>query len=113
MSEFVYLYRGGETGRSAERAQQMMQKWMAWMKELAEKGHMKDRGQPLERAGKLVKGKGKTVMDGPFAEAKDAVGGYTLIEARDLDQAVELSKGCPIFEVDGEVEVRPVMKMNM
>jgi hypothetical protein len=60
-----------------------------------------------------VKGKQKTVLDGPFAETKDIVGGYTLIEARDLDQAVELSKGCPIFEVDGGVEVRPVMKLNM
>ena len=111
MSEFVYLYRGGESGRSPERAQQMMQKWMAWFKDLAEKGHIKDRGQPLERAGKLVAGKHKTVTDGPFAEAKDVVGGYTLIEASNLEQAVELSKGCPIFEFDGAVEVRPVMKM--
>jgi len=113
MSEFVFLYRGGEPGRSPEKAQQMMQKWMAWLKELTEKGHIKDQGQPLERTGKLVKGKQKTVTDGPFAEAQDIVGGYTLIEARDLGQAVELSKGCPIFEADGAVEVRPVMKMNM
>jgi hypothetical protein len=114
MSEFVFLYRGGETGRSPERAQQMMQKWMTWMKELGAKGHIKDQGHPLERTGKLVKGKQKTVTDGPFAEAKDIVGGYTLIEARDLEQAAELSKGCPIFEVDGgAVEVRPVMKMSM
>jgi hypothetical protein len=113
MSEFVYLYRGGEAGRSPERMQQMMQKWMAWLKELGEKGHIKDQGQPLERAGKLVRGKQKTVTDGPFPEAKDIVGGYTLIEARDLEQAVELSKGCPIFEVEGAVEVRPVMKMNI
>jgi hypothetical protein len=113
MSEYVFLYRGGEEGRSPERMQQMMQKWMSWLKGLAEKGHIKDQGQPLERAGKLVKGKQKTVTDGPFAEAKDVVGGYTLIEARDLEQAVELSKGCPIFEVEGAVEVRPVMKMNM
>jgi hypothetical protein len=113
MNEFVYLYRGGESGRSPEQAQKVMQKWMAWFKELAEKGHIKDRGQPLERTGKLVKGKQKTVTDGPFAEAKDIVGGYTLIEARDLDQAVELSKGCPIFEFEGGVEVRPVMKLNM
>jgi hypothetical protein len=113
MSEFVYLYRGGEAGRSPERMEQMMQKWMAWLTQLTDKGHLKDRGQPLERTGKLVKGKQKTVTDGPFAEAKDIVGGYTLIEARDLDQAVELSKGCPIFEVDGAVEVRPVMKMNV
>jgi len=91
----------------------MMQKWMTWLKELAGKGHIKDQGQPLERTGKLVRGKQKTVTDGPFAEAKDVVGGYTLIEARDLQQAVELSKGCPILEVDGEVEVRPVMKLAM
>ena len=113
MSEFVYLYRGAENGRSPELAQQMMQKWMAWLKELAEKGHIKDQGQPLERTGRLVKGKSKTVTDGPFAEAKDVVGGYTLIEAHDLDQAVELSKGCPILEVEGGVEVRPVMKLSM
>jgi hypothetical protein len=113
MSQFVYLYRGGEAGRSPERMEQMMQKWMAWLTELTDKGHLKDRGQPLERTGKLVKGKQKTVTDGPFAEAKDVVGGYTLIEARDLDQAVELSKGCPIFEVEGAVEVRPVMKINV
>ena len=113
MSQFVYLYRGVEPGRSPELMQQSMQKWMGWMKELGAKGHLKDRGQPLERAGKLVQGKRKTVTDGPFAETKDVVGGYTLIEAADLREAVELSKGCPIFEVDGAVEVRPVMKMNM
>ncbi len=113
MSEFLYLYRGGESGRSPEKMQETMQKWMAWLKDLSEKGHIKDQGQPLERAGKLVKGNQKAVTDGPFAEAKDIIGGYTLVEARDLDQAVELSKGCPIFEVEGAVEVRPIMKMNV
>ena len=113
MSEFVFLYRGGQSGRSPEQAQQVMQKWMAWFKELADNGHVKDRGQPLERSGKLVSGKRKTVTDGPFAEAKDVVGGYTLIVAKDLNEAAELSKGCPIFEFDGQVEVRPVMKLNM
>jgi len=112
MTEFVFLYRGGARDRSPEQMQQMMQKWMAWMKDLGANDHLKDRGQPLERAGKLVQGKQKTVTDGPFVEAKDVVGGYTLIEAEDLSEAVELSKGCPIFEVDGAVEVRPVMKSN-
>ena len=114
MSEFLFLYRGGnEAGRSPERMQQMMQKWMAWMKELGAKGHLKDQGHPLERTGKLVKGQKKVVTDGPYAETKDIVGGYTLIEARDLDQATELSKGCPIFENDGQVEVRPIMQLSM
>jgi hypothetical protein len=113
MSEFVYLYRGGQTNRSPEAMQQTMQKWMGWFKELNQKGYIKDQGQPLERAGKLVKGKQKSVTDGPFAEAKDVIGGYTIVEARDLEQAVELSKGCPILEVEGSVEVRPVMKLSM
>jgi hypothetical protein len=113
MSEYVYLYRGGARDRSPEQMQQSMQKWMAWLKDLGEQGHIKDRGLPLERAGKLVSGKHKTVTDGPFAEAKDVVGGYTLIEAGNLEQAVELSKGCPILELDGAVEVRPVVKLNM
>jgi hypothetical protein len=80
---------------------------------LADTGHLKDRGQPLERIGKLVQGKQTTVTDGPFAETKDVIGGYTLIEARDLDQAVELSKGCPIVQREGTVEVRPVIKLVM
>jgi hypothetical protein len=113
MSQFIYLYRGGARNRSPEEMQESMQKWMAWFKQLADQGHIKDPGQPLEFDGKLVKGKQKMVTDGPFAEAKDVVGGYTLVEARDINQAVELSKGCPIFEVDGAVEVRPVMKLNM
>ena len=113
MSEFVYLYRGGQMNRSPEAIQQTMQKWMAWFKDLGDKGHVKNVGQPLEHAGKLVRGKQKTVTDGPYAETKDIVGGYTLVEAKDLDQAVTLSFGCPIFESGGLVEVRPVMKMNM
>ena len=113
MSQFVYLYRGAERNRSPEQTQEAMQKWMAWFKQLTEKGHIKDPGQPLEFAGKLVKGKQKTVTDGPFAEAKDVIGGYTLVEARDLNEAVELAKGCPILEVEGAVEVRPVRQLNL
>src|SRR5258708_33546190 len=91
MSEFVYLYRSGEQEHrqsmgSPEQIQKTMQKWMAWMKELGDKGHIKDPGQPLERTGKVVKGKQKTVTDGPYAETKDIVGGYTLVEAKGLAQ---------------------------
>jgi hypothetical protein len=113
MNEFVFLYRGGERPTSPEQGQQVMQKWMAWFKDLAQKGHVVDRGQPLERTGKLVRGANKSITDGPFAEAKDVIGGYTLIKANDVAQAAELAKGCPILERGGEVEVRPVMKLDM
>lgn len=111
MAEFLYVYRGGERSDSPQQAEQVMQKWVAWMKELGEKGHIKDRGQPLELTGKVVRGKQKVVTDGPYTESKDLVGGYTLVEAKDLADAAELSKGCPIFDSGGLVEVRPVMEM--
>ena len=111
MSQFVFLYRGGNPPGSPDEAQKVMEKWGTWLKELAAKGNVKDPGQPLDRTGKLVKG--KTVTDGPFAEAKDIVGGFTLVEAKDIDHAVELSFGCPIHARGGAVEVRPVMKMEM
>ena len=116
MSQFLYLYWMSATMRqeamgTPERAQQSMQRWMKWMADLDAKGHLKDRGQPLERTGKVVRGQ-KSVTDGPYTEAKDLVGGFSIVEARDIDQAVELSHGCPILEGGGSVEVRPVMKMD-
>ena len=118
MSQFIYLYRATDASRQAamgtpERAQQSMQRWMSWMNDLDAKGHLKDRGQPLDRQGKVVRGHHKQVVDGPYTEAKDIIGGFSIVEARDLDQAVELSRGCPILDGDGSVEVRPVMKMDM
>jgi hypothetical protein len=113
MNEFVYLYRGGERpSGSPEQMQQQMQKWIAWMKDLTDKGHIKDPGHPLERTGKLVRGRQRAVTDGPFAEAKDVVGGYTIVQANDLAHAVALTSGCPILDIEGFVEVRPIMKMG-
>jgi len=113
MSEFTFLYRGSNPSASPEQMQKTMQKWVAWFKDLTVNGHIKDPGHPLEPTGKVVKGQQKSVHDGPFAEAKDVIGGYTLIEAKDLNQAVELSKGCPILDVGGSVEVRPVRFLSM
>lgn len=113
MSEFTYLFRGRDTTLSPEQMQKTMEKWVAWFKDLGAKGHLKDSGHPLEHTGKVVSGKQKVVNDGPYAEAKDVVGGYIFVEAKDLAHAVELSKGCPILEAGGSVEVRPIQKMNM
>ena len=98
MSEFLYLYRGGDSSGTPEQMQKHMQKWVDWLKDLGAKGHLKDQGNPLEPTGKVVKGR-KAISDGPFAEAKD------------IGQAADLSAGCPIFDTGGFVEVRPIMKM--
>jgi len=116
MSQFLYLYRSTSAARqeamgTPDKAQQNMQKWMAWMNELGAKGHLKDRGQPLDQQGKVVRGHAKQVVDGPYTEAKDIVGGFSIVEAKDINQAVELSRGCPILDGGGSVEVRPVLTM--
>ncbi|HEY6326975.1 MAG TPA: YciI family protein [Candidatus Cybelea sp.] len=111
MSEYLFLYRGGSRPESPAEGEQVMQRWISWMQDLETKGHLKDRGQPLEGEGKVVRGKQRSITDGPYAESKDIVGGYTLIEAKDLTHAAELAGGCPIFDREGLVEVRPVMKM--
>jgi len=113
MSEFTLLFRGRDGSASPDQMQKTTQKWVAWLKELNEKGHVKFPGNPLEDTGKVVNGKQRTVHDGPYAEAKDVVCGYMLVEASDIAHAVELSKACPILAVGGSVEVRPVLKLSM
>lgn len=116
MSEFVYLFRTTEAEQreamgTPEAAQKSMQGWLAWVRELEAGGHVKDPGQPLDRTGKLVRGSRKVVTDGPYAEAKDLVLGFMVIEARDMAEAVELASGCPMLEGSGSVEIRPVITL--
>ena len=113
MSEFTFLFRGRQTPASPEQRQKQMEKWVAWFQELRTSGHLKEPGHPLEPTGKVVNGATKVIKDGPFAETKDVVGGYIVVEANDLNHATELSKGCPILEGGGSVEVRPIQILNM
>jgi hypothetical protein len=113
MANYMLIFRGGEAASndSPEQLQQHMQKWQAWFETLTRSGAYKGQGAPLEARGKLVRGTRKAVSDGPFAEAKDLVGGYAIVEARDLEAAVEIARGCPTYEKDGAVEIRPVRAM--
>lgn len=114
MADFMFLFRGGntQTQRSPEEMQKHMQQWMVWIEKLRTAGTFKA-GDPLEGGGKMVSGSRKLVTDGPFAESKEVVGGYLLVSAKSLDDAVEISKECPIFAHGGSVEVRPIQAMHM
>ena len=115
MSNFLYLFRGGDADwkiAPPEVVEAHMQKWGAWMGGLKEKGKLID-GLPLSGEGKVVEKAGEVITDGPFAEGAEVVGGYLIVTADGLNDAVEISKGCPIFEHGGNVEVREIMSMNM
>jgi hypothetical protein len=109
-NEYLLLFRGSnwDKGLSPEQLQKSVDQFMGWFERLKQEGKVKG-GQPLEREGKIVSGKnGRVVADGPFAESKEAIGGYFLLQVDDLDEAVEIAKQCPILEYGSTVEVRPV-----
>jgi hypothetical protein len=115
MSEFLLLYRNTTEARrrtigSPENARQTTKKWRAWFDELDREGHLKSIGQRLEEQGKVVRP--TFVTDGPYAETKDLIGGYSLIEASDLEEAAKIAARCPVLENGGSVEVREVMQVN-
>jgi hypothetical protein len=111
-SDYMLLFRGKhwDRGLSPQELRQAIDRVMAWMEGLKNQGKVKA-GQPLGPESKMVSGKnGRTVADGPFAESKEAVGGFLQIEAKSLDEAVAIAKTCPTLEYGLTIEVRPVLE---
>ncbi len=112
-SDYLLLFRGNnwDKGLSPEQLQKVVSDWAAWFDRLTQEGKCKG-GHPLQEEGKLVSGKsGRIVVDGPFAESKEAIGGYFYLQVGDIDEAVEIAKQCPGLEYGCRVEVRPVADM--
>ena len=105
----MLLFRGTDLRKdlSPEELQKVTDNWMAWFKRLTEEGKALA-GNPLEREGKIVSGKDRIVSDGPFAESKEAIGGYFLLDVATLDEAVAIARECPGLPYGIRVEVRPV-----
>jgi hypothetical protein len=82
-------------------------RFTAWFERLKNEGKFKG-GHPLVHDGKIVAG-GNAVTDGPFAESKEAIAGFFIIQADSLEQAVEVAKGCPGLEYGQTVEVREIV----
>ncbi len=111
MAAYMMIFRGDGTRRgSPEEMQRSMQKWFTWFEGLKKAGIYRDQGAPLEPGGKVIRGTRKAVSDGPYSE-KELVGGYAIVQAKDLEDAVEIARGCPAYEDGGAVEVRPVRAM--
>ena len=113
MADFLFVYRGGNRAAlTPDEMQKTMQKWQTWIGEGLHKGWMLDPGDALKTEGRVVHAK-KVVTDGPFVESKEIVGGFSIAKADSIDAAVELAKGCPILQVGGTVEVRPLEGFKM
>ena len=109
MSQFVFLYREA-TSPTPQELESRMAKCLVWFKELEDNGHLAYYGHPLNRTDGRVVRKGD-VTDGPYAETKDIVIGFSIIDAKDFDEAVRLADACPLVEAGCLIEVRPVLTL--
>ena len=106
----MLLFRGNDShkGLSPEEMQDVANQWMAWFNRLTQQGKVLA-GNPLEPEGKTVSGKsGSVVADGPFAESKEAIGGYLVLDVETIDEAVAIAQSIPGLAYGGSIEVRPV-----
>ena len=87
--------------------QAVMARWDEWLGGIAAQDKLVGTNA-LDRTGKIVKADG-SVTDGPYVALKEMVGGYTMVKAENMEEAVELTKGCPMFDMGGTVEVRDIM----
>jgi hypothetical protein len=112
-SDYMLLFRGTNWDKelSPEQIQKVVADWAAWFERLSQQGKVKG-GHPLTNEGKIVSGKqGRTVADGPFAESKEAIGGYFYLQVDGMDEAIKIAQQCPGLDYGAAVEVRPVAEM--
>ncbi|MGH1576229.1 YciI family protein [Planktotalea sp.] len=103
MAKFVFAYHGNGMPDTPEEGEKLMAAWGAWM------GGM---GEALVNGGAAV-GLSKTVSQSGVVDNGGAnpISGYSVVEAADIDAAIEMAKGCPILQSGGSVEVAPELEM--
>ncbi|MBS1512323.1 MAG: transcription initiation protein [Bacteroidetes bacterium] len=114
MQDFLLIFRREHTGPqsvlSPEQLQAMMKPWQDWLGSIAAQNKLVAAGNRLAHEGNVIR-PNNVITNGPYVEIKEAIGGYSIIKAESLEEATELSKGCPILMVGGSVEVRTIIAM--
>ncbi len=114
-NQYMFLVQGGtcqDGGLSAEQMQAKMTEVYAWIEGLTKQGVM-SAAQPLTPERKIVSGKNGTILsDGIAAESKEAVGGFFIVTAATMDEAVNIARTCPMFNYGGQLEVRQIARLG-
>ena len=108
----IYVQPGSMDGLSAEQQTSITSEYMAIYQDSGVYGG--DQLAPVDTATTIrVNGGGETLTtDGPFADTKEILGGFYLLEADDLDHAIDLASRIPAARMGGCVEVRPLVEMS-
>jgi hypothetical protein len=88
-----------------------MKQWNDWYEGLAAQGKVQH-GHPLALEGRVVSSVQGRVADGPYAETKEAIGGYLFLTVANLDEATAIAKQCPGLPIGLTVEVRPIAAVS-
>ena len=107
---YLLLFRSDEwyNELSQDKLQRLISLNNAWIERLAAQGQAKA-GQPLARQGAVVSGKnGNHIFDGPFAESKEVIGGYLMLDVETLEEAVAIARTSPSLAYGTSIEVRPL-----
>lgn len=108
MKEFIILFREPD-GRKIEHSDSEIkahrENWKNWFAVWGQTGNIA-RGNALTLNGKIIKGNGSIVINDIYKNGTEIIGGYLLLNAADLEEAVEIMKTCPIYEFDGYSEIR-------
>ncbi len=87
----------------------MLERYSVWMRGLEARGQLVESLKLYDQTGRRLTVRGGEVIDGPFIESKDAVGGLFVVDAASLDEATEAARSCPVIELqNGWVEVRVI-----
>ena len=111
MKEYMMIFLGtdyGTLGLSPEEMQNQMGKWFAWNDKMEKAGILRG-GKALTSPVRHVSGKDRVITDRAGSEIKELVGGYYIVEAKDMDAVVEIAKDYPDYDLGGTVEIREVM----
>jgi hypothetical protein len=111
----IYANEQEWANQSEEQSQTQFQEYMAFTKDVVDRGIMRsgEALQPTATATTVRVRDGETLStDGPFAETKEQLGGFYVVECNDLDEAIEVATRIPDVR-GGSIEVRPVMEMDM
>lgn len=112
MSKFLVMVRGPSAAwaqLSPAEQEDLLKRYAAYTNDLKERGHYHGGGAPTGSSRRLDGASGTVrTTDGPFVEGREALQGYWLIEANDLDHAVSLSRDCPCFLHGETLDVTPV-----
>ena len=109
----IYTEESADARMTREEGQAVMGEYFAFTEGIKKSGHYVGGNplQPTKTASTVRVRQGKmSTTDGPFAETKEQLGGYYLIEAKDLNDAIQVASKIPAAR-SGSVEVRPIMKM--